>query len=159
MGAILDPAAHSAYFDEIRAIVDPDHDLDAEDLPNTRIDTFAFLGKAEVAVLRASGMTSAALRPTDNTPGVVDTTDATAIRKRELVYVVEALTAYALLSPQIVNEQTEQITVRKEEWDIERRRREIEEEIVKILPEVLGPNTEPATAVSAISVETIRGTF
>ena len=159
MGAILDATEHSAYFDEIRAIVDPDHDLDAEDLPDTLIDTFAFLGKAEVAVLRATNMTAAALRPADNTPGIVDTTDPTAIRKRELVYVVEALTAYSLLSPQIVDERTEQLTLRKEEWDIERRRREIEEEIVKILPEVLGPNTEPATAVSTISVETIRGTF
>ena len=159
MGAILDPAAHSAYFDEIRAIVDPDHDLDAEDLPDTRIDTFAFLGKAEVAVLRASGMTSAALRPADNTPGVVDTTDATAIRKRELVYVVEALTAYALLSPQIVNEQTEQLTVRKEEWDIDGGGVKSRKRLSRYFPKFWGPNTEPATAVSTISVETIRGTF
>lgn len=159
MGAILDVTAHSAYFDEIRSIVDPDHDIEADALPNTLIDTFAYLGKAEVAVLRATNMTAAALRPSDNTPGVVDTTDADAIRKRELVYVVELLTAYELLSPQIIDERTEQLTIRREEWDIERRRRELEDEIVKILPEVLGPATEPATEVSPISVETIRETF
>ena len=159
MGAILDPTDHSAYFDEIRAIVDPDHRINATALPNSLIDTFAHLGKAEVAVLRATGMTAASLRPSDNTPGVVDTTDTTAIRKRELVYVVEALTACALLSPQIIDERVEDTGIRKEEWDIERRRREIEDEIVKILPEVLGPATEPVTEVSTISVETIRGTF
>ena len=161
MGAVLDRTVHNSYFDEMRSLVNPNHKIDANLLPNSLIDQFAFLGKAEVAVLRASGMTSAQLRPANDDAAVaLDPNNADAVRKRQLVFVIQCLTAMDLLSPQIIQQRILSRTTEVELWDIEKRRSELEDKIRPILPAVLTPtsDTDPGDGFST-DIITVAGTF
>ena len=159
MGAVLDPSVHASYFNEIRSLVSPDHSMSAEELPNSVIDQFAYLGKAEVAVLRAADTTSVALRPAADDAATVPTA-AAAIRKRQLVYVVECLTAISLLMPQVIAESNLGDSVTLEQIDKEKRQKELEAEIRPILPAVLSSSdTTTTTTDDVISTVEIEETF
>lgn len=161
MAGVLDPTVHMSYFDEIRSLMSPDHLLSAEQMPNSVIGQYGYLGRAEVAVLRATNETVQNLRPaTDNASAVPDIANTDETRKRELVYVIECLTALYLLQPQVLQENLADQSVRYEDWGIDRQRSELETTISGILPEVLVPAT-PATETDdeIISVVNIDGTF
>ena len=156
---VLDPSTHGTYFDEIRSLVSPDHSLTADMMSNVFIRQWSYLGKAETAVIRSANTTVAALKPTGDDASAVPATDADK-RKRELVWVIQALTALDLLEPQILSETELSDNVRYEEWSIEERKKELSEEISKILPEVLTPATPTGSDGSGVvSVSVIEGTF
>jgi len=162
MGSVLDATAHNSYFDEIRSLVNPDRKIEARLLPNSLIDTFAYLGKAEVAVLRAADETSAALRPAgDDAAAAVDASDAAAVRKRELIHVIQCLTAMDLLTPQVIQQRILDRTTEVELWDIEKRRGELEDKIRPILPAVLTTtsSSDAAAGESTSVVSFTGGTF
>ena len=149
MGAILDPERDTNYFNEIRDLISPDHSLTAEDLSNAKIGQYAFLGRAEVKVLRATNRTSSSFAPNNANPF--------ASEDRDLLYVIQALTAISMLQPQILAEQQFSSRVNYEEWDIDERRLELEKEVAKILPEVVSKLTGEDDGV--ISTQQIAGTF
>lgn len=158
MGSVLDPTAHSSYFDEMRSMFRNNHEIAEEDLPNIFLNQFGYLGAAEVAVLRASNETSANLRPANNDASAVPT-DPADQRKRELVLVIEMLTVKFVLSPQLISQDILSLTQRWEDYSIEDHRDFLDGRIAAILPEVLVPTKADGTPQSLIGVETIKGTF
>lgn len=154
MGAVLNPTDHSTYFDEIRSLISPDHLINATNMPDSVIDQFGYLGRAEVAVLRATNLTSADLRPSNNTASLVPS-DADELKEREYVWVIQGLTAYYLIQPQVIQESDDELSWRYEEIDVNQRKRDLVERITDILPSVLIPD-EPADTGGVIGTQIIK---
>lgn len=160
MSSVLDPQSHSSYFDEIRSFIDPEHDVTEDVMPNSIIAQFGYLGRAEVAVLRAANETSANLRPANNDASLMPDTPE-GVRKRELVLVIEGLTAIYLLSPQTLTDTLMGRSITTEHWDIDQRKQFIQETVIApILPEVLTPASSGVEVDDEIiSVIEITGTY
>ena len=155
---VLDPISHGTYFDEIRLLVSPDHSLTESDMSNSLIRSFSFLGAAETKVLRATNQTTAALKPTgDDASAVPDNADG--LQKRQWVRAIQLLTAISLLEPQILQQSELGDTVRMEEVDIESRKKELQNEVVEIIPDIFTPTSPTGAVDSVIGVSSIKGTF
>ena len=155
MGAILDPTNHSTYFDEIRSLISPDHDIDQKSMPDKVIDQFGYLGRAETAVLRATNLTSADLKPTGNDASAVPTDNAL-LTKRQFLFVIQALTAYYLLSPQVISTGVADMNVTFEKFSIESRKLALAQKIGEILPEVAPePDTHSGSSGQVVGTQII----
>lgn len=143
MGSVLNPDTNGKYFDEIRSLMAPDHLLDEADMPNTVIDQYSYLGRSELEVLEALSLDASDLAVSDDTPNVIPSTPA-GQKKRQYVWVIQALTAYKLLQPQVISEEVNgELAWKYETYSMEDRRQWLTTQIRPILPQVLNPS-EPS---------------
>ena len=149
MGLILDPVAHSKYFEEIRDLISPDHSLTAEDLPNSKIDQYPFLGRAEAKVLEMTGRSADSFSP--------DNADPFASPDRDALYSIQLRTALSMLEPQVLSEQQFSSRVTYQEWDLETRKSIIEAELASVDPLIMVDTGSGLGGV--ISIGIVRGTF
>ena len=154
MGAVLNPSTNGKYFDEIRSLISPEHVLDASELSNDLINQFSYLGRAELKVLAAADMSAADLRVTDDTPDVVPT-DAVALRNRQLIWKIQALTAHSMLVPQVISETNLGDMVRLEEFSIEKRREFLEQQIDDVPPKIFSASTSETETTQDSSIEIV----
>ena len=148
MGLILNPTDHPKYFDEIRDLISPDHSLTQEDLPNAKIDQYAFLGRAEAKVVEMTGRSADDFSPNNENPF--------ASPDRDALYTIQLYTAESMLEPQIISEQQFSTRVTYQEWDLETRKAQLNDMISDIMSALEVNGFEGG---GVISTAKIRGTF
>lgn len=150
MGLILDPDTHSKYFDEIRDLISQDHSLTAEDLPNSKIDQYAFLGRAESKVLEMTGRSADSFSPNN--------ADPFSSPDRDELYTIQLYTAKSMLQPQILSEQQFSTRVTYQEWDLETMQSKLDDELSEVTPGIMVSGAGSGLG-GVISIGIVRETF